>query len=82
MKIFLFLLLSFNFNRCVKSLPDLLVDGFSWAENLIFDDKYDNLFVSDAVQGKLYRIYLCENQTQYCKDIHIDNRAVSQIGYY
>ena len=52
------------------------MDGFSWAENLAFDG-IGSLFVSDAVTGKLWRIYLCGDT--YCKTTHLAD-AFDQFG--
>lgn len=62
----------------VRSLPLLNIDGFTWAENLAFDG-LGNLFVSDAVQGKLQRIFLCESGTSYCNVTHL-SEGLRDIG--
>lgn len=53
------------------------MDGFSWAENLVFDGK-GNLFVSEPIYSYLYHIYSCNNGTEYCKDIYL--RGFDRIG--
>lgn len=53
-----------------SSLPTLVVDGFSWAENLIFDG-VGNMFVSEARRGELWKINLCEGETNYCKKLYL-----------
>ena len=72
---FIFSILLFCFSAASaglsSDLPDLIVSGFTWAENLCFDG-LGNLFVTDAVRGELTRIYLCNDGTEYCKDIHLD----------
>ena len=60
-----------------STLPTLLVDGFTWAENLAFDGK-GHMFVSEAVHGYLYNIYLCNDGTEYCKDVYL--RGFDRIG--
>lgn len=47
------------------SLPNLVVSGFTWAENLAFDG-YGNLFVTENHRGELWRINLCKAGTDYC----------------
>jgi len=51
-------------------LPLLNIDGFTWAENLVFDGN-GNLFVSDTVKGEVYKIELCQNATSYCKSVYL-----------
>ena len=50
-----------------SSLPLLVVDGFSWAENLAFDG-LGSLFVSELNRGELHRIWLCGET--YCNGVH------------
>ena len=57
--------------------PLLSIDGFSWAENLVFDGK-GNLFVSEAVRGEIWRIFLSESGN-YSKNIHL-SEGLSQVG--
>ena len=52
-----FVLLSIS-GVALATLPILEVDGFSWAENLVFDG-LGSMFVSDANTGYITRIYLC-----------------------
>jgi len=52
-------------------LPVLDMDGFTWAENLGFDG-LGNMFVSDPVVGKLWRIYLDPSTNKYEKVVHLD----------
>lgn len=61
-----------------EDLPYLSVPGFSWAENLVFDG-IGNMFVSDAVRSELWRIYLCENRTEYCHNVHL-SEGLKGIG--
>jgi hypothetical protein len=53
------------------ALPQLVVGGFSWAENLCFDGR-GSLFVSEHVRGQLVRIYLSGNGTRYDSTVHLD----------
>lgn len=59
-------------------LPNLLIPGFSWAENLVFDG-YGNLFVCDSVRGEIWKINLCENGTKYCKRLQLTD-GLSSVG--
>jgi hypothetical protein len=59
-------------------LPNLNVDGFAWAEQLVFDG-LGSMFVSDAVLGELYRIQLCNNATSYCSEVYLTD-GVKQFG--
>ena len=54
----------------VSSMPMLNIDGFTWAENLVFDGN-GHLFVSDTVKAEIYKIELCENATSYCKSVYV-----------
>lgn len=47
----------------------VVIDGFSWAENLVFDGN-GNMFVSENTRGELWRIYRCIDGKEYCKEIH------------
>lgn len=47
------------------SLPNLVISGFTWAENLAFDG-YGSLFVTENHRGELWRINLCRAGTAYC----------------
>lgn len=46
-------------------LPNLVVSGFTWAENLAFDG-FGSLFVSENIRGELWRINLCNDEKEYC----------------
>ena len=54
----------------VAALPILNIDGFTWAENLVFDGN-GHMFVSDTVKAEVYKIELCQNATSYCKSIYL-----------
>jgi hypothetical protein len=41
-----------------ETLPNLVISGFSWAENLVFDG-YGSLFVCDSVRGEIWKIVVC-----------------------
>jgi sugar lactone lactonase YvrE len=60
-------------------LPNLVVSGFSWAENLVFDG-YGSLFVSDAVRGEIWRINLCNDGTEYCHRLQLTDGLRSAGG--
>jgi sugar lactone lactonase YvrE len=68
-----------------EQLPTLDMSGFAWAENMAFDGR-GSLFVSDAVQGILYRVFL--QGSQYQREAHlqggdwsgVDGLAASQDG--
>lgn len=68
------------FTFCLFFSRTFVVHGedFTWAENLVFDG-IGNMFVSDAVRGELWRIYLCENRTEYCHNVHLD-AGLKDIG--
>jgi hypothetical protein len=57
----------------VVALPSLYIDGFAWAENIMFDNSGTYLFVSENTKGELYRISLCNNNTSYCNNVHLSN---------
>lgn len=59
-------------------LPMLNMDGFSWAENLVFDG-LGGLFVSDAVRGEVWKIELCQNATSYCGSVYL-SEGFKQAG--
>lgn len=61
-----------------SALPNLVVPGFSWAENLVFDG-LGNMFVSDSIRGELWKINLCKNGTDYCNTFHL-NDGFSSFG--
>ena len=62
-----------------NSLPLLCLDGFSWAEQLVFDG-LGNMFVSEAVRGELWRIHLCEESSDaYCSEIYL-TEGFKQFG--
>lgn len=62
-----------------SDVPMLNVDGFSWAEQLVFDGR-GNMFVSEAIRGELWRIHLCEdNSDTYCSEIYL-NEGFNQFG--
>jgi hypothetical protein len=71
-------LLIFSFVSCAlvfqfgqaEVLPDLLISGFAWAENLVFDG-FGSLFVAESVRGELWRINLCEDGKNYCSKIQL-----------
>jgi sugar lactone lactonase YvrE len=71
-------LATFGMMTSAEDLPCLNVDGFSWAENLAFDG-LGNLFVSDAIRGELWRIYLSENKLEYISSLHL-NEGIKDIG--
>lgn len=63
-------------------LPTLNVDGFSWAENLVFDG-LGGLFVSDAVKGELSKIELCVDPngvSTYCSNVYLKDGLRSLGG--
>lgn len=65
----------------MRSLPLLNIEGFSWAEQLVFDGR-GNMFVSEAVRGELWRIYLCEDDNHnddYCNEIYL-TEGFAQFG--
>jgi len=51
-------------------LPNLVVSGFTWAENLAFDG-LGNLFISENIRGELWRINLCRDGTDYCSVLQL-----------
>lgn len=53
-----------------SSLPNLVVSGFTWAENLAFDG-LGNLFISENIRGELWRINLCRDGTDYCSVLQL-----------
>lgn len=59
----------------VSALPTMNIAGFSWAENLIFDNKGEALFVSENTRGELHRITLCNSGAEYCNAIHLSNNT-------
>lgn len=62
-----------------NALPLLNLDGFSWAEQLVFDG-LGNMFVSEAVRGELWRIHLCkEHSDSYCSEIYL-TEGFNQFG--
>jgi len=71
--------------RSVSALPLLAVEGFGWAENLAFDG-LGSLFVSEMTRGELHRIWLCDDGSSYCSEVHttgfknIGGLAVSPDG--
>lgn len=71
---FFFVLLSSSV--ALAALPRLSLDGFSWAEQLVFDG-IGSMFVSDAVSGQLWRVYLCGDT--YCKTVHLEEGFI-QFG--
>ena len=51
------------------------------AEQLVFDG-LGNMFVSEAVRGELWRVYLCKDKLdreKYCSEIYLTN-GFSQFG--
>jgi len=60
------------------NLPLLVMPGFAWAENLVFDG-LGNLFVSEAVRGELWRINLNANGSAYDGSVYLD-RGFKQFG--
>lgn len=69
----LFFLMLLGFSWCaVGSLPQLLMDGFPWLENLAFDGK-GNVFLTDYVIGNLWRVQLCSDGQKYCKYLHLSS---------
>lgn len=56
----------------------LNVDGFTWAENLIFDG-LGSLFVSEAVGGELWRIVYDPVNNNYTSSIYL-NKGFKQFG--
>ena len=62
----------------VDELPTLNIDGFSWAESLAFDG-LGGMFVSDAVLGQFFKIELCNDGKEYCKEVYLDE-GISQFG--
>lgn len=62
-----------------NSLPLLNMDGFSWAEQLVFDGR-GNMFVSEAVRGELWKLNLCkEDSNAYCSEIYL-TEGFKQFG--
>jgi hypothetical protein len=60
------------------SLPVLNIDGFAWAENLVFDG-IGGLFVSESVRGELWRISLNPVTGNYTSAIHV-TKGFKQFG--
>ena len=58
------------FAICIQATPNVTViaDGFTWVENLALDGQ-GNLFVSDRVQGEIFRIYLNSTSGVYEKQL-------------
>lgn len=74
-----FLLSGTSFAKESKSkFPMLVMDGFSWAENLAFDG-LGGLFVSEAVQAKLYRICYNPVSSTYERNVHLA-KGFKQFG--
>mmetsp|Transcript_13522 Transcript_13522/g.38429 ORF Transcript_13522/g.38429 Transcript_13522/m.38429 type:complete len:305 (+) Transcript_13522:42-956(+) len=61
-------------------LPVLNMTGFSWAENAAFDN-VGNLFVTDSVQGKVYRIFLNEEGSDYVRALHLTFKKCNGIVF-
>lgn len=59
-------------------LPTLNIDGFSWAENLVFDG-LGGLFVSESVRGELWRISYDASSNSYNATVHI-SKNFKQFG--
>ena len=76
----LLLLQALAFAHFVASseLPYLNIDGFAWAENLVFDG-LGHMFVAENTNGMVYRINLCNNGTEYCKEIYLEN-GLKKVG--
>lgn len=53
-----------------SNLPNLIVSGFTWAENLAFDG-LGSLFVSENIRGELWRINLCKGGKDYCSTLQL-----------
>lgn len=66
------------FAALCASFPQLEVSGFSWAENLAFDG-LGNMWVSEAIRGELWRIWLNSEGTSYNSEIYL-TKGVSQFG--
>lgn len=62
-----------------ETLPNLVVSGFSWAENLVFDG-FGNLFVCDSVRGEIWKINLCKAGTAYCSELQLTDGLTSVGG--
>lgn len=62
----------------VCSLPMLNIDGFSWAENLVFDG-LGGLFVSEAIRGQLWRVSFDSSSNSYNATVHI-SKNFKQFG--
>ena len=79
--LFLFVIL-FTFGTVTfanEALPDLVISGFSWAENLVFDG-FGNMFVCDGVRGEIWKINLCENGSKYCSVLQLSDGLTSVGG--
>lgn len=61
------------------NFPLLKFDGFSWAENLVFDG-LGGLFVSETIRGELWKIQICANNTMYCGSIYLKDEKIMKIG--
>jgi sugar lactone lactonase YvrE len=61
-----------------ETLPNLVISGFSWAENLVFDG-YGSLFVCDSVRGEIWKINLCKNGSAYCSQLQLTD-GLSSVG--
>lgn len=72
------LVVTFVMAAASNDLPFLEFEGFSWAENLVFDG-LGGLFVSDAIRGEIWKIQLCNNSTSYCGSIYV-TEGLSQAG--
>jgi outer membrane protein assembly factor BamB len=60
------------------ALPMLNIDGFAWAENLVFDG-LGGLFVSEASRGELIRISYDMQTKNYTTRVHVSN-GLKQFG--
>ncbi len=78
MLMILFIVLVVVHRSACDELPQLEIDGFAWAENLIFD-ALGGLFVSEAVRGELWKIALSPSKTEYLSSIYL-NEGIKQFG--
>lgn len=78
LNLFTVISLALSMAIAAEELPTLNIDGFSWAESLAFDG-LGGMFVSDAVLGQLFKIQLCNDGKDYCKEVYLDE-GISQFG--
>lgn len=76
--VFLVLVLRAASSVAEVALPDLVVSGFSWAENLVFDG-FGSLFVAESVRGEIWKINLCNDGKEYCSTIQLTD-GISSVG--